>query len=321
MILSDASDGPSAVVVLRHFDCDESPAAIISILQRDRVALIQNVSPDDADVAIAAVADGLSLFERLELQATFASIHNHRGNIGKYFMSVNERSEFQFIAPHSEGNATVCMQLAASYAYENTTDGGLTILHHTDSESAQWSVLREVVRKVDLCGRTLSEQEEMEAKVRYSISIPESIVSPSDEILAEIQPLIPGIRCFNVLAKPRRTRSVILNKEVYAYWASISGPDRDSTKEYAALLHRLGLLKEPAVYGDVAKLDGIENSNNTNLIKVWDSGAKFDDLFDSRLVLKLEAGELIIFNNLTWTHAATNWTPGSGDRNVVVAFA
>jgi hypothetical protein len=30
---------------------------------------------------------------------------------------------------------------------------------------------------------------------------------------------------------------------------------------------------------------------------------------------------LIIQNNLTWTHAVNNWSPGSGLRKVAAAFA
>ena len=40
-----------------------------------------------------------------------------------------------------------------------------------------------------------------------------------------------------------------------------------------------------------------------------------------KIVRKLEPGDLVIMNNQTWTHAANNWSPGSGVRRIGVAIA
>lgn len=318
-VMTTMSENLSSLVVMDEAGGSASPENIISDLKSDRVVLVKNVSPKRADIVLEAVAGGLGLSERLALQATYASVKSHRKNIGKYFMSVDERDDFQFVIPHSEGNRSMGMQLGALYSFGNSTDGGFTMLQHTDSSGLAWTVLREVVQKIDLCGRKLSAREVAHAKAQYSITIPGSLIAPEDEIVAEIEPLIPGTRRYKVLAHPIPIASMIAEKNVNAYWASIAAPDWDATKQYAALLQTMGLLREPEAYESVAELDSVRK--NANLAKAWSSGVKFDELFDARLAIKLEAAELLIFNNMTWTHAATNWTPGSGVRDVVVAFA
>jgi len=57
-------------------------------------------------------------------------------------MSVNERNDYQFIPPHSEGNHLMNMQLAAFFCYENSTDGGVTVLLNINETFNEWHKLR-----------------------------------------------------------------------------------------------------------------------------------------------------------------------------------
>src|SRR5262245_21962958 len=77
-------------------DSDNGVSSIVEALQKDQVVLVQNLGPDAADHLMHSVADQLGIADSLKLQAAFASVLGHRENIGRYYMSVNKRSEYQF---------------------------------------------------------------------------------------------------------------------------------------------------------------------------------------------------------------------------------
>jgi hypothetical protein len=307
-------EDPSRLVLLQHGEDACTSEAIVEALEHDQVALIRNMCLGDADAIVARVAESFGLRDQLELQAACASLRGHRTNIGAYFMSVNERSDYRFIPSHSEGRRSADMQLASLYCIENTTDGGVTILQHADDASAAWDVLREVVTKIGPGGRPLSPDEIVRAKMMYEI-FPDDVLCDDDTVLGERQSPFPDITCFTVLAKLKKTYSRILGRDVNVYWDNIASPDRDSGTEYLRLLRHLELLREPTADADVSRLD------HTQPRKVWSSGVRYEELFTSRIALKLSSGDLLIQNNLTWTHSSTNWTPGSGERKVAAAFA
>jgi alpha-ketoglutarate-dependent taurine dioxygenase len=75
------------------------------------------------------------------------------------------------------------------------------------------------------------------------------------------------------------------------------------------------LLREPA------SGPGVNYFDKAYTRAVWRSGVTYRQLFRAVVIHRLEPGDLLIQNNLTWAHAASNWTPGSGIRNVIAAFA
>lgn len=308
-------DDPSRLLVLRQGDAGCGVDAILAGLRQDQVVLVQNASAQDADNLLYGVAERLDLQNQLKVQSAFASIHGHRENVGKYFMSVNKRTDYQFIPAHSEGQHASNLQLASLYCYENSTDGGETILLNTDSDSPMWDILGEIVTKVDLCGRKLSPSEIAGAKMMFKINIPEDVLSADDKVLREQKAPVPGIKVFDALTRSKKARSRILERELNVYWDTVASLDFDSGKEYMRLLQSCGLLRQPAGGMDIAKLD------NAHIRRVWSSGVNYESLFRARLVRKLVPGDLVIQNNLTWTHSTANWTPGSGTRKVVAAFA
>lgn len=288
---------------------------IVSSLQRDLVVLARNVTAKQADEILYKVAQKLGLSESLELQAGFAAFHGHRRNIGKYFMSVNTRSDYQFIPPHSEGTSAVSMQLASFYCYENSTDGGETILMNVDGESKAWETLKEKVTRTRPVSRRLTPDEMKRAKVLYGLQLPDDVLRNDDQIVGEIPSKIPGLSLVEVLAKTRKTYSSILDRNLYGYWDSVASVDHDSASAYADLLKHWNLLKEPPGGGDIHQMD------TAGPRRLWHSGISYSQLFKSRIILKLAQGELLIQNNFTWIHSANNWSPNSGTRNVAAAFA
>jgi hypothetical protein len=294
---------------------DADATRVAAALRQDLVVLIRNVGPDRADRLVRDVADRFDMLDRLELQAGFAGFLGHRQTIGEHFMSVNERGDYQFIPPHSEGSAFLDIQLAAFYAYDNTTDGGETILMNVDDASAIWPSLREKARRVRLGKAPILPSQIARARGLYQVRIPDDLLTDSDEILEEHPTELDGVTVVDVLARPGRRYSRILGREVYAYWDSVASIDHDSAHSYVRLLRMWGLLREPAGGLDVCRMD------NASHRRLWHSGVDHAQLFKCRIVHKLIAGDLIVFNNMTWPHAVTNWSPESGSRQVAGAFA
>jgi hypothetical protein len=309
------SEDLSRLLVLRKTSNQVDIDVLIKALKEDSVVLLQNVEADAVDNLMYVIAQGLGLVESLELQAAFASIHGHRFNIGKYFMSVNKRKEYRFVPPHSEGHRLANMQLASFFCFENSTDGGETILMNVDDSSDLWPSFREEVKKARLQSRVLSQRESLQARGQYHLNLPGDLVQDDDILLCEHETDIPGLLRLDVLSKPVRAYSKIAERSVYAYWDSISSIDFDSAAEFKSLLSVSGLLKEPPGGLDLSRIDSEAGR------RLFHSGVKFSELFKGRITRKLQPGDLVIMNNLTWTHAANNWSPKSGIRNIAASFA
>jgi hypothetical protein len=305
-------DGMERIEKIDRRASEFSPGKIITALQDDQVALVYNVREAEVDQIIGAVATDLGLRAHLEGQAAFASIQGHRQNVSKYFMTVNRRKEFAIVLPHSEGTRFQSIQLAALYCHENSTDGGVSLLLNVAQDETAWQSLRELVTRVDPGGRPLTATQKAMARAKF---MAEECPGPDDQILEERLSGIDGLKLLWALTPLRKSFSKVLRREVYTYWDSVASVDLDAAKECVRLMSSLGLLREPTSGPRIDHLD------QTYRQPLWVSGVKYDQLFKSLIVRKLAPGDLIIQNNLTWTHAASNWTPGSGTRRVIAAFA
>lgn len=310
----DLPEDASRVVTLEHGAAGPDVESIVTALGQDQVVLIPGVAPEQADDLMFRVAERAGLAEGLKLQAGFADLHGHRSRIGKYFMTVNKRRDYQFVGPHSEGSSFAGMQLAAFLCYRNTTDGGETILLNADDSSPAWSSLRERVRR-GRASRTLAPHEIARVRGMYQLRLPADMLQDDDQVISETATPIPGLTVLDVLAKPRKVRSRLLDRDIYAYWDTIESVDADSAREFERLLRRSGLLKEPPADFDRRAMDDAVRR------RIWQSGVTYDQIFRCKVTRKLAPGELVLVNNLTWTHAVSNWTPSSGTREVAAAFA
>jgi hypothetical protein len=303
------------LTVLDHPDSETDVKIILELLRLDQVVLIQNVNAELADNVMHDIADRLHLSDSLKLQAGFASFAGHRHRIGKYFMSVNKRSDYQFIPPHSEGSSFVGMQLASFFCYENSTDGGETIVLNVDDKADVWHFLRERVKRGRIGSKPIARSEVLRARGLYKVNLPEDVLKDEDQILQECGSDIPGLTLVDVLAKPQDSYSCILDRRLYVYWDTIASIDFDSAREYERLLRLGGLLKEPRGGLELNQMDNAAHR------RVWSSGVKYVDIFKCKITRKLLPGDFLIHNNLTWTHSSNNWSPGSGNRQVAASFA
>ena len=311
----DIPEDLSKLVTIEHGSQGADLNVILTSLKKDFVVLVRNVAAKQMDQLLYKVTQKLGLSDRLELQAGFAELYGHRQNIGKYFMTVNSRSDYQFISPHSEGTSSAEMQLASFYCYENSTNGGETILMNVDGETAAWQTLREKVIRGRPLSRPLSSDEVKRARVLYGLRLPDDILRDDDQIVTEITSNIPGLSLVEVLARPVQTYSCILDRNLYAYWDSVASIDHDLSSAYTRLLKQWGLLKQPSNGSQVYELDNAAGR------RVWRSGIDYSQIFKCRITYKLRPGDLLIQNNVTWTHSASNWSPDSGPRKVAAAFA
>jgi hypothetical protein len=303
------------LTILEHHDHDIDLNLVVKALKEDQVVLIRKIDAARVDGLINNLANEFGLADTLKLQAGFAAFQGYRRNIGQFFMTVNDRGDYQFIPPHSEGTSRSNIQLAAFFCYENSTDGGESMLLNIDESSALWPSLREKIRRARLGQRALSRREVLRARGLYQLDLPTDLLQDDDEILEERKTEIPDLTVLEVLAKLKKTYSHILSRELYVYWDSISNIDHDSLTEFVLLLRQCGLLKEPRGGLDAQKMDSSADR------RILHSGVRYAQLFRSKITYKLAPGDLTLHNNLTWTHAANNWSPGSGTRNIAASFA
>lgn len=313
LVESDIPEDPSRLVMLGLGALDVSVKKIVSSLKEDYVVLVRHLDDVEADNLMLSVCEKLGIRGSLEVQSTFASSLGHRQNVGKYYMSVNRRGEYQFVAPHSEGGSFTNLQLASFYCYENSTDGGETILMNVDQSSNVWGNLRERVRR-GKATRALTSAEVRKLKVVARLSMPEDSIKDSDEVLSQNE-ISPHFTVYDVLAKPTNSYSKLLERDVYSYWDTIESVDCDSAIEFEYFLRQHGLLMLPSGGLDSKDLDDSVDR------RIRSFGSRYNDIFKCRLTRKLQPGEFIIQNNMTWCHSVSNWTPGSGVRKVVAAFA
>jgi hypothetical protein len=313
--MEDIFEDISRVVVLPPKNPVIDVDLAIHSLRQDQVVLIQDVGAGKADNIMHDVAQKLGLLDSLQLQAGFADLRGHRYKIGKFFMSVNKRKDYQFVTPHSESTSFANLQIASFHCYENSTDGGETILMNVCDSTDIWQSFRERVNKARVGSRPLARHEIVRARALYQLDLPRDLLRDGDQILQEHHTDIPDLTVVEVLSKPRKSYSCILNEERYVYWDTIEANDFDSASEWARLLRQWGLLKEPIGGLDLRRMDADADR------RIRHSGVSYTQLFKRKITLKLAPRELVLVNNLTWTHAANNWTPGSGKRRIAAAFA
>jgi hypothetical protein len=312
---SIVSNAPHRCIPMTHNNRGFDVNAAIDALGQDHVVLVRNVSISEADSIVYQIAGELKLLQKLEVQAKFSYFLDHRRQISKYFMSVGSVGGYQFHTPHSEGSSITNIQLSCFFCLENSTDGGDTILMNVNEESEGWDLLREQVTKILPESKPLSRGEAVRARALYRLRSLDDYVVPDDRIVQELQAAIPGLRLASVLTKAQKAHSIILKRDVNVLWATIGNVDQSSLEPFVQMLQHSGLLKIPA--------NGLESSQLDLYFpgRVWRSGADYTALFRDRIVVKLEPGDLVIQNNLTWPHAVNNWTPESGTRRIAAAFA
>lgn len=303
---------PEKLIELKWQEELASANEIVDALRQDKVIKISDINTQAADKLVYCIAQSFSLEDKLELQAGFAASKGHRQNVGQFFMTVNKRDDYQFISPHSEGGSYTAMELASFYCEQNDTDGGETLLLNVNQDSALWSQLKERKTKA-ICTRELGPADAAKLKKMFQVEASDK-VTLDDEIISE-KVVTPELKLVDVLSPVAPKFSHIAGKPVLSYWDTVESVDGNSPLAFANTLANLGLLKSPTNKNSKSQFD---DSHNRRLKKLE---VNYGDLFQGMLVHKLQPGELVLFNNMTWVHSVNNWTPGSGVRKVIGAFA
>lgn len=288
--------------------------SVVEALRADKAVLLRQMSLECADEVMKDIAQIFALNDCLEMRVSESEVHGHRSAVSRYFTTVNERSDYVFIGPHCEGGGMPDIQISAFYCRANSTDGGATVALNVDSGSPVWERLRRVKIKIKLSRVPLTAKEESWLSAAYGISSGNVLDEAEDEIVREYRCPLDGVKVLSTLSKPGSVRSKVLGRDVMPYWDEISLPDFDSRDQFVRLMKDLSLMREPKGGIDLSRMD------HSAGIRVWRSGMTYGGLFKCAIARVLQPGELIVLNNLTWCHGASNWTPGSGKRDVVTSF-
>src|SRR5262249_37154766 len=162
---------------------------------------------------------------------------------------------------------------------------------------AAWDSLRQLVVKVPAGRQPLTKGEAARARSLYHLRSRYDVVQQDDNVLSYIETEIPDVALASVLEKPRRIHSRILERELFVLWDNIAGIDRALPGGFVKYLRQSSLLKTPPYDLELEHLDNVSRR------RIWSSGVNYDELFNCRLILKMRPGDLVVVDNLTWTHA------------------
>jgi hypothetical protein len=178
-----------------------------------------------------------------------------------------------------------------------------------------WESLRENTMRGRLSSGSLVAHEILRIRGLYRLDLPADLLSDDDQILKEHRTEIPGFTLLEVMARLKRTHSRLLERKVYVLWDTIASADFDLAQQYSDLLRQAALLREPE--------NGLELHVMDRTVKRhrWHSGVDYSQLFACKITHKMAPGDLILMNNMTWTHSAANWSPKSGVRRITASFA
>ena len=126
-----------------------------------------------------------------------------------------------------------------------------------------WNRLGEYRIKVKLGHKAPTKYQVEQARAIYKVDLLEDVLLPEDKIIEEIdlQKLSMmglgslDIKAFYVISKVPKVHSVILNKDIYVYWDSVSSHDVSAGKGYHQMLEQNRLLKKPNENTPAEELD------------------------------------------------------------------
>ena len=176
-----------------------------------------------------------------------------------------------------------------------------------------WNVLRDKVVK-GATKKSLTRSEKSQLRIKYKLNMPEDSLTSDDEIL-KATPIDSNTTLYDVLTSPKKRFSKILHQDLHTLWYTTESIDYDSLEQFKDLLLESGLLKQSSGISDFKMLDFDPG------LRLGHFGSQYDQLFKCKISYKLQPNDLVIQNNLSWTHGVTNWTPGSGTRKIIAAFA
>lgn len=295
-------DAPSLVV----FTEDRSASgALVDALSRNQIVVIRPITFEAAGAVFADLADHFGVRDSYDVQMQHVvSMMAARDAVENVAVTVNKRGAYQLVQPHSEGDTTAPLELFALYCVQNAAAGGESVLSLVNQD-ADHSTLR--AKEKAILDRGLS-RTELNVLRRHHLDARTVIAGgePFCRVLAAGAHGDVVVR----YAPLARSRSVVSGGNVVTYWDNVTVHDRAFHRFNHALLRDLGLLRSQDGADDYSAYLHVEDDSPWAPADT-DSGGleQTSRLFRCHVVHKMRAGDLLLVNNRTWTHAANNWSP------------
>lgn len=299
-----------SVFDIRFKDYIDITKPIAETLEAGHCILIHEIDRAHAETVFRQVSRHFDLEDSFDLQMGIGVDNTpSRDSVSLSAVSVNHRSDFQLIQPHSEGNTTMPMEIFGLHCTCNSEHGGETVLGLVD-QAADFSAL--VAREKFLitpdapAGSILADDL---LAAHGSVRSVDTQVRPGDRVLetaADGTSVV--VRDMPVEASP----GLLLAKPAVTLWDNVTVHDRAFHRFMLGLMRDRGLLVEPEPelpWSDEFYFH-IEPKAPWGPIRDRTADIEYvSSLFKQLIVVKLLPDQMLLVNNRLWTHAANNWAP------------
>ena len=284
---------------------EASLETITKALKENKLLLVKGVNIASSGALFNLLVEHYDLKSSYDIQMQLV-VHMMEGreSVDNLAVTVNERDTLQYIQAHSEGDSTSPLELFGLHCEVNAKQGGENILSLVN-QSADFSHL--LAKEKVIVGENLSQKDIMTLRRAHMDATEVQATMPNNAQVIQ-QGTKGAVVVGTMPLEP--SRSVINDESVYTLWDNVTVHDHGFHRHQFELLKHLDLLKgsDNATYSDYMHVehDSYWAPADTNSGDV----AKTSSLFSCHVVHKMDAGDLLIFNNKTWAHSVNNWPEG-----------
>lgn len=313
-VFKENSEGSQQFLEVFHSN-ELDTQKIASAIEENKLVLIRSMSFDKASKLFSTLVDRYELRMSYDIQMQFvAHMMEGREAIDDVAVTVNKREPFEIIQPHAEGDSTSPLDLFGLYCTQNSNTGGENILSLIN-QSADHSALR--AKEKVIVGDNLSEDTINKLKMGHLDANTFSTNSQDgDVVLKEYLNGKVVVRANSI----EPAKSPITGENLYTHWDNVTVHDDAFHRYQFELLRHLKILNEEKGlnYKDYIHMEPDSDWGPVDT----DSGdlQQTANLYSAHVLYKMNANDILIFNNRVWTHSVNNW-PRNDKRELSAMYA
>jgi hypothetical protein len=296
-------DAAPHLVAVEHQTLD--PVALRQAVARNQLALVRGVEFRAACALFGELVDHYDLRDSYDVQMQYVvNMMAAREAVEGVAVTVNRRGPYQMVQPHSEGDTTAPLELFGLYCEQDAASGGESVFGLVN-QAADHSKLR--AKEKAVLDRGLSPAELNKLRRNH---LDAKAVIVSDDAVSRV--LVESPHGDIVVRQMPVTRSLspVSGEPLMTYWDNVTVHDHAFHRCHYELLNQAGIFHVDVGAADYAHYMHVEDDSAWGPADT-DSG-NLDEtaaLFACHVIYKMAPGELVVFNNRAWTHAANNWPP------------